>query len=102
CRAGARQRRLASGYVAGATGIHLVSTRVNVPACSRKLVKSLVGAAGFEPTTSCTQNRRADQAAPRPDGGRNLVAPARPRNPGGMAKARCRKFAAAPCHPPVC
>ena len=28
--------------------------------------KVLVGAIGFEPTTSCSQSRRANQAAPRP------------------------------------
>ena len=27
----------------------------------------MVGAAGFEPATSCSQGRRANQAAPRPD-----------------------------------
>ena len=30
-------------------------------------VYSFVGAAGFEPATSCSQGRRANQAAPRPD-----------------------------------
>ena len=30
-------------------------------------LRKMMSAAGFEPTTSCTQNRRADQAAPRPD-----------------------------------
>jgi hypothetical protein len=29
--------------------------------------KPLVGAAGFEPATSCSQGRRANQAALRPD-----------------------------------
>ena len=30
--------------------------------------KTMVGAVGFEPTTSCSQGRRANQAALRPDG----------------------------------
>lgn len=29
--------------------------------------KEVVGAVGFEPTTSCSQGRRANQAALRPD-----------------------------------
>jgi hypothetical protein len=29
----------------------------------------LVGLAGFEPTTSCPPDKRANQAAPQPDGG---------------------------------
>ena len=33
----------------------------------QSLLKKMVGAVGFEPTTSCSQGRRANQAALRPD-----------------------------------
>ena len=34
---------------------------------NRKCLNSVVGAVGFEPTASCSQGRRANQAALRPD-----------------------------------
>jgi hypothetical protein len=34
---------------------------------ARKCLKTLVGASGFEPPTSCSRSRRSSQAEPRPD-----------------------------------
>ena len=39
------------------------------PRALDKLLKILVGAKGFEPSTSWSRTRRASQAALRPDGG---------------------------------
>src|SRR5271165_4347937 len=81
----------------GTAGLHCVFRRLIYPGPHRRPNSpTVVGAAGFEPAASCTQNTRADQAAPRPEmTGRNLWArrppcKARPRgDQGALPKMRC-------------
>ena len=65
----------------------------------QELEVGLVGAAGFEPAASCTQNTRANQAAPRPDEVNLLVAQAQRKavlagftcsDPGSPARPPCK------------